>query len=54
MQSVVNLRREIIANSINDFNFTPQRDRVTRLRFLGGEDHEPTHLRIYMVVDGKD
>ena len=49
-QDTINLRREIIANGINDFNFTPQRDKVTKLCFLGEE--RSTHLRIFMVVDG--
>ena len=47
---MINLRREIIANGINDFNFTPQRDSVREIKFLGGD--QETHLRIYMVVDG--
>lgn len=54
-KDTINLRREIIANGINDFNFTPQRDSVTRIKFIeAGEDEEPTHLRIYMIVDGRD
>ena len=48
----INLRREIIANGINDFNYTPQRDAVREIKFLGGNDE--THLRVYMKVDGVD
>ena len=48
----INLRREIVANGNPDFPFTPNRDLVRRIKFDGGE--EGTHLRIYMVVDGKD
>ena len=36
-KDVINLRREIIANGINDFNYTPQRDEVSRIRFMGGD-----------------
>ena len=48
---MVNLRREIIANGINDFNYTPQRDEVTKIKFLGGDN--VNYLRIYMKVDGQ-
>ena len=52
---MINLRREVIANSINDFNFTPQRDKVLRMRFLHDEEEgHATHLRIFMNVDGED
>ncbi len=51
-KDTINLRREIIACGINDFNFTPMRDSVTKMKFLG--DEEPSHLRIYMVIDGQD
>lgn len=41
---------------MSTFNFTPQRDRVTRMKFYGNAspEDEPTHLRIYMHVDGND
>ena len=52
-KDTINLRREIIANGISTFNFTPQRDKVTKMKFLGDGD-EPTHLRIFMVIDGTD
>ena len=55
-QDTINLRREIIANGVSTFNFTPQRDRVTKMKFYGNAtpEDEPTHLRIYMHVDGND
>ena len=49
----MNLRREIIANGISTFNFTPQRDKVTRMKFIGDQE-EPTVLRIFMLIDGND
>lgn len=48
----INLRREIIANGVNDFNFTPVRDQVSKIKLIGGD--EATHLRIYMQVDGRE
>lgn len=33
------------------FKFVPQRDQVYKLKFLGGD--EPTHLRIYMTINGE-
>lgn len=45
------MRREIMANGVMDFNFTPGRDSVTKIKFLGGD--EDTHLRVYLTVEGK-
>lgn len=53
-KDTINLRREVIANGINDFNFTPQRDKVLRMRFMADEEENTTHLRIYMHVNGED
>jgi len=44
------LRRELIANGCNDFDFTTGRDSVNQLRFVGGDN--PTHLKVYMTVHG--
>ena len=49
---MINLRREIIANGINDFNYTPGRDKVREIKFLYDEAGVETHLRVYMIVDG--
>lgn len=51
-KDTINLRREIIANGVVDFNYTPGRDSVRSFRFLGGDNE--THLRVYMVIDGED
>ena len=47
---MINLRREVIANGIDNFGFSPGRDIVKEIKFVGGD--EPTHLRIFMLVDG--
>ena len=51
-KDTINLRREIIANGILDFPFTPGRDIVRKIKFIGGD--QETHLRVYMIVNGKE
>lgn len=50
-KDTINLRREIIANGYDEFNYTPGRDRVTEIRFIGGDS--PSHLRVYMMIEDK-
>ena len=43
-KDMINLRREVIANGVDNFGFQPGRDVVKQIKFLGGDS--PTHLRI--------
>lgn len=51
-KDTVHLRRELIANGVNNFDFTPGRDSVNRLKLVGEE--KVTHLKIYMTVHGEE
>ena len=48
----VNLKRELQANGVNNFDFVMGRDSVHRIKIVGGD--RPTHLRVYLTVNGKD
>ena len=51
-KDTIDLRRELIAVGINDFDFTPGRDVIQRIRFIGGDN--PTHFKIYMQMHGNE
>lgn len=51
-KDTIHLRKELITAGVNDFDFTPSRDSVNSLRFVGGDD--ATHLKIYMTVRGEE
>ena len=40
-----------MANGVIDFDYTPQRDSVQKIKFLGRE--KATHLRVYLTVNGQ-
>ena len=51
-KETINLRRELIANGVNNFDFTPSRDTIRKIRLIGGDSC--THLRIYITLNGED